>query len=510
MLAAYRNLVKTASGRSKLAWVGYLSTVALAALLRFYNLANPAKLVFDETYYVKDAYTLSQAGVELSWPQDPNAAFEAGKIHTFLSDPAFVVHPPLGKWLIAVGMNIFGADNAFGWRFSAALFGTLTVALTMLVAWQLMRSVTWSLAAGFLMAIDGLAIVMSRTALLDGFLGFFALLAFYFLLRDREQNRLRILHHPEINVIWMRPWLMATAVSLGAATAVKWSGLWFALGFGVYLCVSEALFRHRVETIEPSQVSKPKPIALSLWQTLANTVLMVPLYLATYLATWSGWLASDRGWDAKWATAPINQAKGLLSWVPIKLQSLWHYHQEAYNFHVNLHTPHSYASNPLSWLLLIRPTSFFYEGANAGEAACTFDGGCSSAITALGNPLIWFGAVIALLLLLVRYFRNRESVPGLILLGVACGYLPWLVYMNRTIFQFYSVAFLPWLVLALVFALKGWLQSRPNERRPRSERRLVFYFALTAAVSAYFYPIWIGAQVPYWFWYAHMWIPSWI
>ncbi|MEI6591193.1 MAG: phospholipid carrier-dependent glycosyltransferase, partial [Actinomycetes bacterium] len=100
MLAAYRNLLKTAHGRSRLAWVGYIFVTLLAGILRFYNLANPAKLVFDETYYVKDAYTLSQSGVELSWPNNPNPAFEASKVHTFLNDPAFVVHPPLGKWLI--------------------------------------------------------------------------------------------------------------------------------------------------------------------------------------------------------------------------------------------------------------------------------------------------------------------------------------------------------------------------------------------------------------------------
>lgn len=511
MLAAYRNLLKTAHGRSRLAWVGYIFVTLLAGILRFYNLANPAKLVFDETYYVKDAYTLSQSGVELSWPNNPNPAFEAGKVHTFLNDPAFVVHPPLGKWLIAVGMNIFGADNSFGWRFSSALFGTLTVALTILVAWQLMRSVTWSIAAGFLMAIDGHAIVLSRTALLDGFLGFFALLAFYFVMRDREQNRLRILQHPSINVIWNRPWLMAAAVALGAATGVKWSGVWFAVIFGAYVCVSEALFRLRVEAIEGETPNHhEKPVALAIWQSLANLVLMVPLFLATYLSTWAGWLASDRGWDAKWASSPINQFWGIFNLVPQKLQSLWHYHQEALNFHVNLHTPHSYASNPLTWLLLYRPTSFFYEGAANGEAGCTLSEGCSSAITALGNPAIWYAALIALVLLVIRYFKHRESVPGLILLGIAAGYLPWLVFMNRTVFQFYAITFLPWLVLALTFILKSWLQGSASELRQKAEQRLLIFFALATAVSIYFYPIWIGLQVSYWFWSAHMWIPSWI
>jgi dolichyl-phosphate-mannose--protein O-mannosyl transferase len=61
VLGSYRELLKTSGGRSKLAWLAYTFVVSLAAGLRFWNLGNPHKLVFDETYYVKDAYTLSRA-----------------------------------------------------------------------------------------------------------------------------------------------------------------------------------------------------------------------------------------------------------------------------------------------------------------------------------------------------------------------------------------------------------------------------------------------------------------
>jgi len=29
-------------------------------------------------------------------------------------------------------------------------------------------------------------------------------------------------------------------------------------------------------------------------------------------------------------------------------------------------------------------------------------------------------------------------------------------------------------------------------------------------VSAFFFPIWSGQQVPFWFWQIHMWLPSWV
>src|ERR1700749_4536074 len=44
--------------------VGPVAVVLLAAGTRLWNLGNPKTLVFDETFYVKDAYTLSKLGYE--------------------------------------------------------------------------------------------------------------------------------------------------------------------------------------------------------------------------------------------------------------------------------------------------------------------------------------------------------------------------------------------------------------------------------------------------------------
>jgi hypothetical protein len=289
---------------------------------------------------------------------------------------------------------------------------------------------------------------------------------------------------------------------------VKWSGVWFAIAFGLYACISEGIFKHRFREIEKSQLQLS--VFSALRQSLVNIALMVPVFLFTYLASWTGWLLSDKGYDASWAKVPSNQAQGWLAWVPQKLQSLWKYHHEAYSFHVSLHAPHSYASSPLTWLVPFRPTSFYYLGSDKGQNGCDFDGGCSAAISALGNVAIWLPAVVALVWLTLRYLRYRESVPGLILLGMVGGYLPWMLYLNRTVFQFYAIAFLPWMILALVFAIRSFIRNGSKHRRVLRERWMMVYLALAVAVSAFFYPIWTAMNVPYLFWYWHMWIPSWI
>lgn len=468
----------------------FWAILALAAVLRLWNLGYPRALVFDETYYVKDALTLSMTGVERNWPDGANSAFEAGEYTGFLETGSFVVHPPLGKWVIAAGMWLFGPGNSFGWRFSVAILSIAAVGLIMLLARNLTGSTVWSALAGFLFAIDGLAIVMGRTGLLDGILMFFVLLAFWFLVIDRERS---------FGLIWQRPWLLAAGVSLGAASAVKWSGLYFLAAVGLYVVISEL-------DIDSGEVDLLKFAK----QAFAKFLLLVPVAIVTYLLSWAGWFNTTQGYARSWAEQANNAWTGVLSWVPASLQSLWHYHVEAYNFHVGLRTPHSYQSNPLTWLFLTRPTSFYYQGYDKGVSGCEVESGCSSAITALGNPLIWLPALAAVLFLIYLFAIKRNKTSGFILLGVAAGYLPWLLYLNRTVFQFYIIAFEPFMILALVYAL-AWIWRSANWQ----QRRILLggYAALVFAASAFslfFLNIWLGTWTPYWYWYLHMWIPSWI
>ena len=111
----------TEAARRAWRWGGPVVVTAVAATTRLVGLGHPDVLVFDETYYVKDAHTLSQLGYEGSWPADPNVAFNAGDPTGFLPAASFVAHPPVGKWIIATGMAVFGADNPVGWRISVAL-----------------------------------------------------------------------------------------------------------------------------------------------------------------------------------------------------------------------------------------------------------------------------------------------------------------------------------------------------------------------------------------------------
>jgi dolichyl-phosphate-mannose--protein O-mannosyl transferase len=237
---------------------------------------------------------------------------------------------------------------------------------------------------------------------------------------------------------------------------------------------------------------------------------MVPIAVVTYISSWLGWILTSGGYYRNLVTADSGlRWSGPLSWVPDWAQSLWAYHVSAYQFHVGLVTPHSYQANPLTWLIMWRPTSMFYEGVNNGEAGCTFDS-CATAITALANPLIWWGGTAALAYLAYRLVRYREWRVGFILMGIVAGYVPWLMYLNRTVFQFYGIVYEPYMILAITFVVGLVLSNKDDYKRNTGIAILTVLGVLTVLVSIFFYPLWSGMQIPYWYWHIHMWLPSWV
>ena len=59
-------------------WLGPLLVTAFGAWLRFNRLRVPRALIFDETYYVKDAWSILQHGVEWCPVGNANQLIQAG------------------------------------------------------------------------------------------------------------------------------------------------------------------------------------------------------------------------------------------------------------------------------------------------------------------------------------------------------------------------------------------------------------------------------------------------
>jgi dolichyl-phosphate-mannose--protein O-mannosyl transferase len=509
----WRRLMRRDELRGLWSWGGPLIVLLVAGFVRLWNLSYPHELVFDETYYVKDAWSLMHLGYEGTWDSDANSYFNAGDPNHYTNSPEFLAHPPIGKWVISVGLFLFGGGSSFGWRFSTAICGILLVGLTMVIAWMLFRSHLLTVIAGGLLAIDGNAIVLSRVSLLDGIVALFALIGVIFMLLDRHGSQRRLEAWVTARTaagrpahwgpsLWWRPWLIAAALMFGITSATKWSGLYFLVGFAVYSLVTDALARRK--------------LGLPLWlggtvlkQGPVTFLLMVPLAVVVYVASWAGWFLHSTSYDRTWSALSGNAWSGPLAWVPLSFQSWYHFQSEIYNYNINLHTPHPYQANPLTWLFLQRPTSMFYENVSGSN---------SSQILDLANPLIWWAATAAAFFLLGRtvwgaWKRRAVWREAFILTGLAAGYLPWVFfYSTRTVFQFYTIAFEPYLILGLV-AVIGILLGRssdPERRRVAGLRTVGVFLGLCVLLSVFFLPMWTGDPIPLWYTRLHYWFPSWI
>lgn len=513
-------------------WVATAIATIVAALIRLPGLDNVRTLVFDETYYVKDAWSLLTLGYEGTWPNNYDASFVAGNVSGLSAAGGYPVHPPTGKWIIAIGMKIFGQTDPVGWRITTAICGIITVFLLCRITQNLFRSPAFTLLAGLFLATDGIAIVMSRTSILDGFLAMFALAAFFCFVKDQQMSRPMLAHRL---TAWdgigaprggwhdlgeflrgrdrrgfmvgpnagRRPWLLAVGILCGLASSVKWSGIYVLACLGLFVAIREVTYRWRL--------GHPSPIRGALiadvWWAF---ILMVPSAILTYIASWIGWFMHPQ--------AHGHGRSGIPGFAGA-LADLWLYHKEMWTFHTGLTTPHTYQSNPYMWLTQVRPTSFHW--ANDATITGCASGNCATNVVALGNPLLWWIGIGALLVAIVATLWCRNWRSGVILAGYLALYAPWLLYTHRTIFTFYTVAFVPFVALAvawMISLLAGFVTVDGVPEAVLPPRQTVITGRIMAGVlivailgcALYFMPLWRADVVDYDFWRAHMWLPSWI
>lgn len=456
----------------KWSWIVTAAVTLIAAFPRMWNLNHPHAIVFDETYYVKGAYSLLTQGFEGVWKGDSaNALFLLGNFSALSStDPDYVVHPPLGKWIMAIGQALFGSTDALGWRFSTAILGVLSVVLVVRIAFRLFRSPLLAGFTGLAMALDGMGIVLSRTGILDNILAFFVLAGFYAILRDRDHNRAQLAHRVATGPldaegnplpttgprVLFRPWLLVAGVLLGLSCGVKWSGIYAIAVFGI-LAFAWGISARRTVGIRGFVAGAIAHDGLPAFLSL------VPIAAVSYLAAWTSWFLNPSSYDRHWAEEATLRGEAMpISWAPDVINSFIHYHQSMWTFHTGLDTPHDYQSQAWEWIFQIRPVSFYWVGTDEMASKCPANKECVQAITSIGNPFVWWFAVIALVLVIWAAFRKRDWRAWAILSGYAAMWLPWMQYVHRTIFQFYAVAFLPFVVLCLTYGIALLTDALPR------------------------------------------------
>jgi dolichyl-phosphate-mannose-protein mannosyltransferase len=482
-------------------WLATLAITLLAGILRFVRLDIPRGKIFDEIYYSCDAQNLLRFGVEQgSKAGNPNCIPNG--------QPGFIVHPPLGKWLIGIGEKTFGVHE-FGWRFSAAVAGTLSVLILIRLARRMTGSTLLGCLAGLLMTLDGLHFVQSRTSMLDIFLMLFILAAVACAVVDRDRIRARLATMDDETLsgwgpsLGRRPWLIGTGVCLGAAVATKWSGLYYLALLVVLMFVWEVGARRTAGIVSPWRATARRSL-------LPLLGYLVVLPAALYVLSWAGWFHSSNGWDRHWA----NDKNATYGFIPDVVRSWWHYHSEMYGFHSHLQSKHPYQSHPFGWLLLARPVSYYYpSGVGPGRYGCTAES-CSREVLAIGTPAIWWGSILMLLGSLWLWISRRDWRGLAVVLLVAASILPWVPsdLHKRTMFLFYALPALPFMCLGLAL-MAGWAlgpATASARRRATAATAIGIYVSVVILNFVYLYPILAAQTLTYADWHKRMWFSSWI
>lgn len=429
----------------------------IAAVLRTIGLGTPAKAVFDEPFYARDACWYIHSAQDLCR----------------VKEEVNLEHPPLGKWLIAAGEAAFGNDPV-GWRVAALVAGVLTVAITYLLARKLLGSTFGATFAAGLLAVDFLNFVHSRLAMLDIFLSLFILVAFTCLAWDRDhllagRTRLR-----------ERPWRTAAGAAAGAAVAVKWTGGLTLVGL-VVTSVAWELWARKPVTRRRAIVDVVKRTGPGL--VVAFVLVPALIYLVSHIGRVQGTVIAIPWEEGSWFEAFVDRQV------------------TAFRYHIELVLTNPYASPPWWWLLLKRAIPYHF----------TQSGDVYRQLTGTGSPLVWWLSIPALIATLVVWFRRNspERPEGVVLAGFCWNYLPWLAFAGagfllgsaRTaVFIFYAVPLVPFMCIAMAGIAQRLV------RRVWGKGIVALFSAAVIGLFVFYYPVLTDRPLTRDQWRARIWI----
>ncbi len=168
--------------------------ISFAFLTRVVFLGSPPKEYFDEVYHAFTARVMLHADPKAwEWWNTPPEGFAYEW-----------THPPLAKLGMVVGMKVFG-ENSFGWRIPGAILGTGIVILIYLISTEIFKDRLIGVLSSLIFSLEGLPLVLSRIGMNDTYFLFFALLCFYFYLKEKN--------------FW-------AALAFGLSISSKWSAIW--------------------------------------------------------------------------------------------------------------------------------------------------------------------------------------------------------------------------------------------------------------------------------------------
>lgn len=442
--------------------VALSATLGLLTLIsRLFLLDRPSIPLFDEMFYVHDAAEMLRSGVEAGRP----------------------AHPPLGKWMIAGGIDLLGFVP-LGWRLAPLLVGAAVVSMVVAMVFRVTGSAKLAFVGAVVAATDGIAFTMGRIAMLDGLsAGWSTAVVLGLVTAVRRSDE----------PVTMRRLTWFVALMMGAGMATKWS----VAPLGLVAVTTLAVLRFRT------------PGTRSRWRELgATAVVMAAVPALVYLASFAPWLANYPSTNqAIVACAGSDEecSPGLAD----RGSALVEHHERVLDFHQDLEPTNRYVDAGWKWSLQLRPTGLLVKRCEPEYRVDNerSDGLCDGStgvfrMLAVGNPLIWwFGTWATLAVLLSVPFVARRQRQGrgpadpraywavvVVAASSATFWLPWIVPGGRPGYSFYAAPIVACMATVLVSLLR-WLEPKWRTMGGR------VVMAVAVAGFALTYPVLTGVEL---------------
>lgn len=405
----------------------FVGIVLAATLLFLIQIRVPASHVLDEFHYIPAAQEVLATWTDSNYE-----------------------HPPLGKFLIASGLGLFG-DNPLGWRFMSVVFGASTLGAIYLWARALFAERRAALMTVALSAVNHHVFVMSRVGMLDSFMVAFmagGLAAWTWAERAASASNTRTTR------------MALAGALLGLSIASKWAGI-LALGWVGCMALIAGEWRRPVRLI------------------VTLGVLPAVVYFATFLPFF---------------LSPDGPA--------FSLAELWAMQTRMLDGQLSVAADHHYNAPWWTWPLMLRPMWFaFAPEPDPGFVRCVF---------LVGNPLLMWGGLIFLARAALAWIREGSTIARHITLGFVFLYLAWSIVPRAGGYYYYYYP----AALILSFAVSAGfleLRRRPDEARQVTGRRLEWlWLALCTDLFVWFYPVLAGLRVNGDLFRLWAWFKSWI
>lgn len=400
---------------------------------------------FDEIYHARTAYEFTVHDSVYEW-----------------------THPPLGKVLISIGIQLFGM-NPFGWRIVGTVFGIFMVPVIYIFAKRIVKHTWLAAVTCILFTFDFMHFSQTRIATIDVYVTFFIMLMYYFMFKYYNTS----FYDTKLSKTFIP--LGLCGIVMGLSIASKWTGIYAAAGLAVlffmtlYKRWSEYRYALTTPNGETDGISHKHVIETFKTNTIKTIVFCCIFYIAVpALIYYLSYI-------------PYLQAPGMQG-----IKSIIENQKNMYTYHSDLVAEHSFASEWYKWPVMYKPIWYY-----SGEISSTLKEGISS----FGNPAVWWVGIAAFIYQIYLYAKNRDKTSLFLILAYAAQLIPW-IPVSRLTFIYHYFPSVPFVVLMIGYSLYHIYNTNPPTSKIINVRNICFIYALAViALFAMFYPILSGMPI---------------